>query len=97
MLASWIKRYAFGEGKIWKQIIDDKYDTHNPNIFSCNIEWSFPFLEKCDLVAPKAAKFGTLGKWAMVNLLDSGKINGVVKVVWPHNSGIFTILLLSVT
>ena len=58
MLASWIKRYAFGEGKIWKQIIDDKYDTHNPNIFSCNIEWSFPFLEKCYLVAAKAAKIG---------------------------------------
>jgi hypothetical protein len=33
LLASWIKRYNAGEGKLWKDVLDYKYDTRNPNIF----------------------------------------------------------------
>jgi hypothetical protein len=33
LLASWIKRYNIDDNKLWKQIVDFKYDTMNPNIF----------------------------------------------------------------
>lgn len=46
LLASWIKRYQQGEGKIWKQIIDYKYRTQHPNIFTCR---GLSFLERCPL------------------------------------------------
>jgi hypothetical protein len=36
LLASWLKRYINGDGKLWKQLIDSKYNTKNPNIFACN-------------------------------------------------------------
>jgi hypothetical protein len=31
-LASWIKRYNLNANKLWKQIIDVKYNVDNPNI-----------------------------------------------------------------
>jgi hypothetical protein len=33
LLASWIKRYNIVSHKMWKQLIDFKYDTDKPNIF----------------------------------------------------------------
>jgi len=33
LLASWIKRYNVDGHKMWKQLIDFKYDTNNPNLF----------------------------------------------------------------
>jgi hypothetical protein len=33
LLGSWIKRYQVGEGKLWKEILDHKYNTEKPNIF----------------------------------------------------------------
>lgn len=36
LLRSGVKRYQHDGGKLWKQIIDFKYDTNNPNIFYCN-------------------------------------------------------------
>lgn len=36
LLASWIKRYQLDGGKLWREIIDDKYNTSNPNIFCTN-------------------------------------------------------------
>lgn len=33
LLGSWIRRYQMGEGKLWKEIIDFKYNTNSPNIF----------------------------------------------------------------
>jgi hypothetical protein len=32
LLASWVKRYHFGDGKLWKELIDYKYPTSQPNI-----------------------------------------------------------------
>ena len=57
MLASWVKRYAFGDGKIWKQIIDAKYDTHNPNSFSCTRDGASPFWKNV-IWAAKVANIG---------------------------------------
>uniref|UniRef100_A0ACD5Y6E5 Uncharacterized protein n=1 Tax=Avena sativa TaxID=4498 RepID=A0ACD5Y6E5_AVESA len=31
LLASWVKRYNMADHKIWKQIVDYKYDTTSPN------------------------------------------------------------------
>jgi hypothetical protein len=33
LLGSWIKRYSKDDGKLWKALVDAKYNTHNPNIF----------------------------------------------------------------
>jgi hypothetical protein len=33
LLTSWIKRYNVDGHKMWKQLIDLKYDTNNPNLF----------------------------------------------------------------
>jgi hypothetical protein len=33
LLGSWIRRYQQDDGKLWKQIIDFKYDTMNPQYF----------------------------------------------------------------
>jgi hypothetical protein len=33
LLASWLKRYKVDKEKFWKELIDYKYDTTNPNNF----------------------------------------------------------------
>jgi hypothetical protein len=35
LLAAWVQRYQDGEGRLWRDIIDFKYDV-SPNIFCCN-------------------------------------------------------------
>jgi hypothetical protein len=35
LLASWLKRYINGDGKLWKQLIDSKYNTQKSNILAC--------------------------------------------------------------
>lgn len=57
LLASWVKRYYMDDGKIWKQVIDAKYRTQSPNIFSCSDNGVSPFW-KGILWAAKAAKVG---------------------------------------
>lgn len=57
LLASWVKRYEQGEGKIWKQIVDYKYRTNSPNIFYCPTSHASLFW-KGVMWATQAAKFG---------------------------------------
>jgi hypothetical protein len=33
--ASWVGRYCRDEGKIWKELVDHKYRTKNPNVLCC--------------------------------------------------------------
>ena len=61
LLASWVKRYFLDDGKIWKQIIDAKYRTHNLNIFACSVVSASPFW-KGVLWATNASKFGYFWK-----------------------------------
>jgi hypothetical protein len=35
LLGSWVRRYFVDNEKIWKQLIDFKYNTSSPNIFTC--------------------------------------------------------------
>jgi hypothetical protein len=64
LLASWIKRYSNGDGKLWKGLIDKKYNTANPNIFSCSILNSSKFW-KGFMWAANATKFGS--RWNLGN------------------------------
>jgi hypothetical protein len=34
LLGSWIRRYTLDEKKMWVQLVNSKYNTHNPNIFT---------------------------------------------------------------
>jgi hypothetical protein len=46
LLASWISRYSRDDGKIWKALIDFKYNTSNPNILSCREVGASNFLAR---------------------------------------------------
>jgi hypothetical protein len=60
LLASWIRRYNMDGDKLWKQIVDFKYDTRNPNIFTCSTLDVSPFW-KGVMWAANAARLGY--KW----------------------------------
>jgi hypothetical protein len=57
LLASWIKRYHLSEDKLWKQIVENKYNLDNPNLFSCTLNGASPFW-KGVMWAARAAKMG---------------------------------------
>lgn len=57
LLASWVSRYYTDNGKIWKNIIDAKYNTQDPNLFACSSTGASPFW-KGVLWAAKASKVG---------------------------------------
>lgn len=57
LLASWIKRYLAGEGKCWRTIVDNKYNTQSPSIFSSNTVGVSKFWSGI-MWAVKAVKFG---------------------------------------
>jgi hypothetical protein len=31
-----VKRYSLDDGKLWKNLVDFKYNNNNPNIFTCS-------------------------------------------------------------
>lgn len=64
LLASWLKRYNIDEDKLWKQLIDHKYRTNNPNIFCSTTVGTSQFF-KGFMFAAMAAKFGY--KWKIGN------------------------------
>jgi hypothetical protein len=57
LLASWIKRYQSSEGTLWKELVDFKYSTSNPNILSCSNTNASQFF-KGFVWAAKASKMG---------------------------------------
>jgi hypothetical protein len=36
LLGAWIRRHGVDKDKIWKLLIDFKYNTSSPNIFTCS-------------------------------------------------------------
>lgn len=64
LLGSWVKRYVQGEGKIWRTIIDHKYDTSSPNIFHCKSASSSRFW-KGVMWAAQVVKIGC--RWVVGN------------------------------
>jgi hypothetical protein len=57
LLAAWLNRYSSGEGKLWKYVIDAKYDTKKSNIFSFNLAATSRFF-KGFMWAVNSVKFG---------------------------------------
>lgn len=77
LLASWIKRYNIDRDKLWKQMIDHKYDTDKPNIFCTNTFEASSFF--------KGMIWAKMGyRWKIGNdkkKLSSGRIIGLVPLV----------------
>ena len=57
LLGSWIKRYTSGDQRLWKQIIDSKYNASSPNIFCSDVYGASTFW-KGVMWAAQAVKFG---------------------------------------
>jgi hypothetical protein len=64
LLASWLRRYKSDKDKLWKELIDFKYGTENPNIFVANSSGGSSFF-KGFMWAAQAAKMGY--KWRVGN------------------------------
>ncbi|WVZ82442.1 hypothetical protein U9M48_029705, partial [Paspalum notatum var. saurae] len=76
LLGSWVKRYSEGNGKLWKEIIDFKYDTANPNIFATRDLGASHFFRGF-MYAAKAAKMGLGGRLGMLYVLVNEKTKTV--------------------
>jgi hypothetical protein len=46
LLASWLRRYKSDKDKLWKELIDFKYGTENPNIFVANSSGGSSFFQR---------------------------------------------------
>lgn len=57
LLGSWTQRYQVGVGKMWRTLIDHKYNTSNPNIFCTRTSNTSQFF-KGFMWAAKAANMG---------------------------------------
>jgi hypothetical protein len=64
LLGAWVRRYRADEGKLWKQLIDFKYRTDNPNVFYTKDSNASQFLKGL-LWAERAAKMGF--RWKVGN------------------------------
>jgi len=64
LLASWTRRYNIDGNKLWKQIIDHKYNTESPNIFYSGTSGTSSFF-KGMIWAATATKMGY--KWKIEN------------------------------
>ena len=45
LLASWLKRHKFDRDKLWKEVIDCKYETQRPNIFQTKMDGASSFFK----------------------------------------------------
>jgi hypothetical protein len=64
LLGSWVRRYAQDKDKLWRELIDFKYNTNNPNLFSCSANGSTNFWSGV-LLAAHVAKMGY--RWRLGN------------------------------
>lgn len=64
LLGSWLKRYKTDRDKLWKELIDFKYKTENPNILVTDTTSSSCFFKEF-MWAVNAAKMGY--KWKVGN------------------------------
>jgi hypothetical protein len=49
LLASWVQRYHEVDGKLWRNIVDHKYNGCLPNLFCCNVRNNSPVLKRGNL------------------------------------------------
>jgi hypothetical protein len=84
LLGSWVRRYYSDDKKLWKQLVDYKYDVDKGNIFTYKEQGSSNFW-KCVIWATKVATLGF------------GKTCGWAHLAWQPNTRNYTILLMSRT
>jgi hypothetical protein len=77
LLASWVQRYYDADGKLWKEIMDCKYNIDSLNIFSCKERNISPFFKRvlwATLLAKMGYKWrprnGWFGTWARGSALQ---------------------------
>jgi hypothetical protein len=87
-----VQRYQDGEGRLWRDIIDFKYDV-SPNIFCCNTRNSSPFWKGVAWAA--LLNWVSNGMWEMVKISGSRRMCGLGLAPWPPNTGTYTLLLMS--
>ncbi|WVZ61434.1 hypothetical protein U9M48_011304 [Paspalum notatum var. saurae] len=94
-LGSWIKRYSVGEGKLWKEILDFKYSTRNPNIFayrevgasqgSCLLQGQQSLVLNGKLGMERRLNYGRITSWGLLAWLFSSRtfilVNEKAKIV----------------
>jgi hypothetical protein len=71
--ASWVKRYNLDNNKLWKQIIDHKYNVNAPKYFLIFLCGGLSFLEG----SPLGCKSSQVESGGMVGKLNLGKIFGL--------------------
>ena len=81
LLGSWVKRYHNDGGKLWKEVIDFKYNTRNPNLFDSKSVGASEFF-KGVICAAQAAKMGF--RWQIGN----GKLVKFWEDNWLGNSSL---------
>jgi hypothetical protein len=81
LLGSWIRRYSLDKYKLWRQVVDYKYDTCSPNIFTCGDRRVSSFW-KGELWVARVAKMGF--RWHLGN---GSKIR-FCEDVWIGNSSL---------
>jgi hypothetical protein len=64
LLGSWVRWYSSDKDKIWKKLVDYKYNTSNPNIFTCK-ELGVSNFWKGVIWAARVAKMGN--RWQVGN------------------------------
>jgi hypothetical protein len=64
LLGFWVRRYFLDHDKIWKQLVDFKYETDSPNLFTCK-EYEASNFWKGFLWAVKVVKMGY--RWKLGN------------------------------
>jgi hypothetical protein len=72
LLGSLIKRYAADKDKIWKLLIDFKYNTNNPNVLCCRDNGASNFWKGVRWAA-KAARMGyrwKVGNWVKIRFWE---------------------------
>jgi hypothetical protein len=46
LLASWVQRYYDVESKLWREIVDCKYQNSSPNLFLLSLSYGMPRQQK---------------------------------------------------
>jgi hypothetical protein len=91
LLASWVQRYYHAERKMWKGIIERKYNPNSSNLLCCDDRGSSPFW-KGYYGQQRLQRWVTDGKWGLGKESDFGNIVGLEVVRWPSNTGVCTLL-----
>jgi len=64
LLGSWLRRYQVSGEKLWRQLLDFKYNTSDPNIFHTS-SWGLLILPKVSCGLQVQLKWGSCGRLAM--------------------------------